>query len=114
MNSNAKGKKGELEIAHMLTDSGFPARRGKQYKGDEESPDVICPSLEDVHIECTRDERLNIHTKMDKAKEDSGGKIPVVFHRKNKTDWLVTMAFDEWVGRERIIRLQDQMLSEAK
>jgi hypothetical protein len=47
MNSRNKGKRGELEAAHMLTHEGFPARRGQQFSGGTDSPDVVCESLPD-------------------------------------------------------------------
>lgn len=45
INSRAKGKRGELQLAHKLTELGYPAERGQQRKGGEDSPDVICDRL---------------------------------------------------------------------
>jgi Holliday junction resolvase len=38
MNSRAKGKRGELEIAKVLRENGYDAHRGQQYKGGADSP----------------------------------------------------------------------------
>ena len=101
MNSNAKGKAGEREWARWLTAEGFPARRGQQFKGGNDSPDVICESLPTLHAEVKRVERLNIHEAMDKAKDEAGELTPYVAHRKNNHDWLVTMRAEDWIALQR-------------
>lgn len=58
MNSRAKGQRGERELADFITAAGFPARRGQQFAGGPDSPDVVCPGLP-FHIEAKRTERLN-------------------------------------------------------
>lgn len=96
INSKAKGKKGELEAARVLREHGYDTRRGVQYKGGEESPDVI--GLPYCHLEIKRVEHLNIYDAVDQAKRDKGaGELPVVMHRKNRCEWLVTMPFDDWI-----------------
>ena len=39
-NSRRKGKEGELEVARILRDHGYDSRRGVQYSGSPDSPDV--------------------------------------------------------------------------
>ena len=29
------------------------------------------------------------------------GEVPIVAHRKNRTDWLVTMTYDDWIALYR-------------
>tara|TARA_Y100000310_G_scaffold321537_1_gene379279 strand:+ start:434 stop:664 length:231 start_codon:yes stop_codon:yes gene_type:complete len=36
VNSRQKGKRGELEVVHLLKEYGFEARRGQQFKGTSE------------------------------------------------------------------------------
>jgi len=99
-----KGKRGERELAKVLQKYGFDARRGVQYSGSPDSPDVI--GLPGVHIECKRVERLNIDQAMAQAVHDSGeDEIPVVFHRKNQQKWLVTMRLEDWISlyKEKMI-----------
>ena len=40
-----KGKVGERWLAKQLRWCGFSARRGAQYRGGPDSPDVLCPDL---------------------------------------------------------------------
>lgn len=88
MNSRAKGKRGELEAAAFLTINGFPARRGCQFAGSPDSPDVACPFFVGVHFEVKRTERTDIDGWLRQAVTDAGGKLPVVLHRKNGGAWI--------------------------
>ena len=42
INSRAKGARYERELARYLDENGFPARRGQQFAGGSDSPDVVC------------------------------------------------------------------------
>lgn len=102
MNSNQKGKRGERELANKLKDYGYNTRRGQQYSGTSGDADVV--GLDGIHIEVKRVERLNIQDAMEQAKRDSGANdlpfgynLPAVFHRKNHSEWLVTMRLDDWI-----------------
>lgn len=96
MNSREKGKRGELELAHILADYGYACRRGQQYCGADGSADVI--GLEGIHIECKRVEKLNLSAAMEQSKRDAKPQeIPAVFHRKNQEEWLVTMPLETWI-----------------
>ena len=92
MNSNQKGKAGERELSNKLRELGFDTRRGQQYSGLE-GEDVV--GIEGVHIECKRVEKLNLDKAMEQAISDSQGKIPIVCHRKNRKEWLVTVRLSE-------------------
>ncbi len=107
MNSKRKGKDGELEWANFLKEHGIEARRGQQFRGTKDSPDVIS-SLDYVHFEVKRVENLNIHKAMDKALTESQDKIPVVAHRKNRTEWLITIRAEDWV---KTIKQKEKNLS---
>lgn len=90
MNSRQKGVRGERELARKLREYGFDTRRGQQYSGANGDADVV--GLPGVHIECKRVERLNIEDAMAQSKRDArSGEIPVVMHRKNNSEWLVTL-----------------------
>ncbi len=86
--SRNKGKSGELELSHFLTERGFPARRGQQFSGGSDSPDVVCELL--PHLECKRCERLSLYPALEQAQED-GGADAIVFHRRNRKPWIVVM-----------------------
>jgi Holliday junction resolvase len=51
VNSRRKGKVGELAAAKYLRSLGFDARRGCQYAGGPDSPDLTAKNLPNVHIE---------------------------------------------------------------
>ena len=96
MNSRDKGKRGELEAAHLLKEYGYDARRGQQYAGSNGDPDVV--GLPGIHIEVKRVEKLNIDEALEQSIRDAKDEeIPVVMHRKNRTEWKVTMLFDDWM-----------------
>lgn len=97
MNSKQKGARGERELASLLRDYGFKARRGQQYCGANGDADVI--GIPGIHIECKRVERLDISKAMEQAKNDARPfEVPIVIHRKNNDPWKVTMEFDDWIG----------------
>jgi hypothetical protein len=115
MNSREKGKRGERQWRDELRANGYAARRGQQFSGSPDSPDVVCPALPWIHFEVKAVERLNIEEAMEQARRDSatdctdgtddgkgtsprpsppsgeGAKIPVVAHRRSFRPWLVTM-----------------------
>lgn len=93
MNSRQKGKRGELELAKFIRGFGYEARRGQQYSGANGDADVI--GVPGLHIECKRNETLNIEKALQQAEHDAPeGRIPVVFHRKNGEGWKATMRAD--------------------
>lgn len=95
-NSRQKGARGERELAKLLRARGYNTRRGQQYCGANGDADVV--GLDGLHIECKRVERLNIHQAMEQAVSDAREKEkPAVFHRKDRTDWLVTMKLDDFL-----------------
>jgi Holliday junction resolvase len=101
MNSCQKGKAGEREFAEYLRDNGFEARRGRQYSGSPESPDVV--SNLPFHFEVKRVEKLNLEKACDKAEEDAGGKAWIVAHRRNRGRWLATHPMDRVLEMQRTI-----------
>lgn len=95
-NGNQKGKRGERELAELFRSKGYEARRGKQYSGGEDSPDVV-HSLPGVHVECKRTEALRLEEAIKQARDDAGpGKKPVVFHKKNRGRWIVIMDAEDF------------------
>jgi hypothetical protein len=94
INSRAKGAAGERELAAEFNRLfGTQARRGQQFSGLE-GEDVV--GLDGIHVESKRVEQLNIHKAVEQAIRDSKGlKVPAVFHRKNRTPWLVTVRLDD-------------------
>lgn len=97
VNSRMKGKRAELEIARFLREHGFTeARRGQQFKGGADSPDVV--GLTGFHIEVKRVERLDLNAAMEQSIRDSApNETPIVVHRRNNDYWKVTMRLDDFM-----------------
>lgn len=93
MNSRRKGAEGEREFARLCKEKGYDCRRGQQYSGIG-GDDVV--GLPGIHIEVKRVENLNIQKAMEQSARDSKGCVPIVAHRKNHQDWLITMKADDW------------------
>jgi len=91
MNSRNKGKRGEREFAALLREDGFDARRGQQFSGSPDSPDVVSDALAWLHVEVKRVQNLNLTDACVQAEGDCGGKPWVVAHRRNHAPWLITM-----------------------
>lgn len=95
-NSRDKGARGERELARKLREYGYGCRRGQQYSGANGDADVV--GLGGVHIECKRVERLDLYGAMAQAKADArDGDMPIVMHRRNACEWMVTMSLADWI-----------------
>lgn len=109
INSKQKGKRGELDFKNLLIEHGFDARRGQQFSGSSDSPDVVCDGLPSIHFEVKYCESLAIYGALEQAKRDAGDyKLPVVAHRKNNRDWLVIMTANDWLN---LIKETDRVVS---
>lgn len=96
MNSREKGAAGERELAEKLREYGYSARRGQQFSGANGDADVV--GLPGYHIECKRVEKLNIDTAMEQSIRDAReGETPIVCHRKNRKEWLVTIRLKDFM-----------------
>lgn len=95
ISSRQKGARYERELARAFRAEGYDARRGQQYSGANGDADVV--GLPGIHVEAKHVEHLNIHHAMDQAVRDArAGELPVVFHRKNNCETLVTMRLADW------------------
>lgn len=86
--SREKGKRGERECRDELREVlGLPdgaARRGCQFQGGPDSPDVILDGVP-IHVEAKRTERLSLWPAMEQAGRDAkAGRIPIVWHKCNR------------------------------
>lgn len=93
--SKEKGKAGEREWSSKCREQGYDTHRGQQFCGINGDADVV--GLPGIHSEVKRVEKLNLYDAMEQsirdAKEDE---IPIVAHRKNNCDWIVTMGYEDW------------------
>lgn len=94
--SRDKGKRGEREIATMLRDLYPDARRGFQSRQGDDEADVECTPW---WVEVKRVARNEQPRKaMEQAAAATDGRVPVVFSRRDNTDWLVTMRAADWLA----------------
>jgi len=82
--SRQKGKRGERECAaEFAALLGVECRRGVQYQGGADSPDVVLSGVA-IHVEAKRTETLNLYTALEQATDDAPStSIPIVWHRRN-------------------------------
>ena len=94
--SKAKGKRGERECAAELAavlglTYGVDVRRGVQFQGGPDSPDVVLDGVP-IHVEAKRVERLALWAAIDQAKADAPhGSVPIVWHRCNRRDSVIVV-----------------------
>ncbi len=96
-NSSRKGARGEQELAALLRAEGYTIDRGGTTSFGT-APDLS--GLPGVHIEVKRREKLNIWEAMQQAIADAArfkDGAPALFHRRNRTPWLVTMRLVDWL-----------------
>lgn len=108
INSRAKGARAERMFAKLLREYGYEAERGCQHAGGKDSPDVKC-NMPGVHWEIKWVEKLNLWDAMAQSKGDAGeGEMPLVAHKRNNTEWLVTMPFTEWIKLYQAYESEDK------
>lgn len=92
-----RGKRGERYVANRIRDRlGLTARRGQQYAGGPESPDVI--GLPGYHIEVKNVNKLNLHGAISQSYRDSSdGEVPVVIHHRDRDRWYITLDFEAFM-----------------
>lgn len=95
--SRNKGKVGEREVAELLRSHGFAARRGIQFAGGPDSPDVI--GLPGAHIEVKRTESLRLYPALEQAMQDrKQGDLATVWHRQNGRSWVVILPVEDFLS----------------
>tara|TARA_Y100000401_G_scaffold117519_1_gene126809 strand:- start:2072 stop:2410 length:339 start_codon:yes stop_codon:yes gene_type:complete len=86
--SRNKGKVGERECAKFLSELlGLDVKRGVQFQGGPDSPDVV--GVPGIHVEVKRVESLRLLPALDQARSDAGSEsVPLVMWRKSHHDWV--------------------------
>ena len=99
--SKQKGARFELEVAHYLQDHGFPGthRTAQHWGKTGDAGDV--EGVPHLHIECKHVEKLNLYNAYHQAVRDNNAKnagdIPVVIHKKNREETLITLSLDDFI-----------------
>ena len=109
INSKKKGKVNELAWVHQLKAAGFEtARRGQQFKGSEDSPDVICPELHNLHFEVKSGQRINIWRALEQASADKGvEELAVVAAHLDRQPWVVVQYAEDWLNNIKLLYKSD-------
>jgi len=101
INSSRKGKTGERSWANFLIAHGVHARRGVQFAGGPDSPDVVS-EWEWAHFEVKRVERFSLYKSLDQAIGDArDDRVPIVAHRANGREWVVVLRAEDFVDLVR-------------
>jgi len=92
-----KGKEGEREVANINREAGFEeSRRGVQYHGGGDSPDVV--GIPGVHLEIKRVEKLHLWESIEQANDDAAdGEYPVVVHRASRRPWIAIVDYKDFL-----------------
>jgi Holliday junction resolvase len=106
--SREKGKRGEREFCELLREHGYEARRGQQYAGGPDSPDVVVNLP--VHFEVKRTETFS-PSYLAQAERDAHPALqPVVAWKRNAAPWRVFVDAHHYLGMwQRIDRLVDEL-----
>ena len=105
--SRNKGKVGEREFSTELNLLlGLETRRGCQFKGTPDSPDVV--GWPGVYIEVKRREKINVDKFMAEAAAEAGDDIPLVATRRNRGEWLLTIKLKDLLPFAHEIIIQDR------
>lgn len=92
VNSKQKGARIERAFAKYLRDVWkYTARRGQQYSGGTDSPDIIVDEIDDLHFEVKGTKKFEPYKNFVQAKKDACGKVPIVIHKHNRGEWMVFM-----------------------
>lgn len=95
LRSRNKGKRGEREAAAEIRRLFHTqARRGRQFCGSDDSPDVVT-DIQGVHFEVKRRETLRLYETLAQTTQDAGEKVPVVLYRQNRKPWLAIVQLDD-------------------
>ena len=92
-NGRQKGARGERELSEWLRGYGYAARRGQQYAGHPDAPDVVTDLDPYIFFDSKRVETLQIHKALEQVVRDEGkrGRVPVVMFKRNRSEWIAIM-----------------------
>ena len=100
VNSKQKGARGEREVVSILKHEGYQdVKRGQQYCGLQGNADVV--GMRGLYIEVKRRLIKSIsdwlHKAMCESLKKGEGEYPIVFHRGDSEDWMVTMYLEHFI-----------------
>lgn len=89
-----KGAVAERELSKLITKI-FGANASRSARNGVDAAEDIAHDVAGLFIECKRVERLNVPQAMDKARIDADGRIPTLWHRRNRGEWLLTIRAED-------------------
>lgn len=90
-----RGKRGERMAARLLRKHGFDtAKRGVQYCGKTGQADVVCDTLDWLHIEVKFTKQFRLNTFIKQCEEDCQGKPWMILHKADRQPWLAIMRLE--------------------
>ena len=88
-----KGRKGELEVANILKDYGFKARRGLVFMHEADLVTEL-----PIHFEVKRQETLRINDWWKQSESATGeDEIPTVVFRRNREPWKIMLSLTDFL-----------------
>lgn len=97
--SRAKGARGERQFRDKCREHGWQVRRTAQYCGKSgDAADIS--GLPGIHVEVKVGGTIRLYDARDQAKRDAEaagkGDLPIVAHKRDRDEWLITMRADDW------------------
>jgi len=88
-----KGTRGELEVAAVLTEAGYPTRRDGRLTGD------LLHNIPGLHLEVKWQERIQILDWIRQAETDAAKskRVPAVVWRRSRMPWQITLTLDSFL-----------------
>lgn len=111
MNSKAKGKRGELELVHILNEYGYATSRTAQYNGKAKDSEADLRGIDGLHIEAKWREKHNVYDYIDQTERDKkDGEIGCVFMKSNRKRVICLLTLEDfmkiWKGYEAKVRYE--------
>ena len=85
-----KGAVGEREAAAVIA-SIFGIDASRSARNGVDRAEDIHHGVAGLFAEVKRVERLNVPQALEKADQDAGGKVPTLWHRRNRGKWMLTL-----------------------
>lgn len=98
-NPKRKGNAGERELRKYLHQHGLVGAARTEGSGRFGDGDI--KGVPQLHIEAKRVERINLYAAYAQAEGDLGlgPEVPIVFHRRNRGNWMVFLSADDFLRR---------------
>jgi Holliday junction resolvase len=96
--AQAKGRRGEFELAAYLQEHGYPDAKPGAALNYGTQPDIT--GIPGLHIECKRHEKLEVSKWYRQAQTDAermqDGK-PAVIYRRNREQWMIVLSLSDFL-----------------